>query len=659
MTHYCATCGRGYDGDVPSVCAEDGQPLRAIDDSKDLYVGRLIGGRFRLVELLGKGGAGTVYRAIQQPITRTVAVKLMEQTNIEDDEAGYRRFVRESKLASSLHHPNIVSPVDFGIDSKLNAVYFAMEYIEGIDLEKLVKENRLTIPLALEVIYQTCSALIEAHDKGVIHRDLKPGNVRLAVLSDGTLQVKVLDLGIARPMDEDQSITREEDLTGTAAYIPPEYIVSGDLGEYSDFYSLGVVLFELLCGQRPFYGNRLQLLFHQITTPPPELNDLLPEGEKVPREVSELVADLLEKKPEDRPQNARIIRERIEEIRKAQDIQKICLDQSGPITVESFRPWLRTCDDVLEVIPLIPEDMVANLKEMGADVITSDSSPEGIRINLPTPAPLPGTRSDSDIPRPKRKLPTPKRKLPTPKAKLPSPKKVPALKKKDQEPEPEETALPPLPDMGAEEDELLPDELLPDDLLVEIDEADESSEEMVLEEQPEEPVELQLDFDEPTGLPKLLQDKRPAAAIAAVALVGLVIILFAFGSDSDPTGEADQLRDTTSEVADDEPADEAQAHRFDEEEEELADDDELADVDEEEEQEEEEFVALSDPDEKDQPEDEAADEQELDEAATRPSESSTPRRTRRSPARAAEAPDEEESSQEDDLESLLDRAGSL
>ena len=396
MTHYCPTCGQGYDGELPSRCPEDGALLLAIETTGDRYVGHLIAGRFRLVQMLGRGGAGTVYRAIQQPIGRTVAVKLMARTNIEEDETRYRRFVRESKLASSLHHPNIVSPVDFGVDRELNAVYFAMEYIEGIDLEKIIVEHRLDLPLALEILHQTCSALTEAHDKGVIHRDLKPGNIRLAVLSDGALQIKVLDLGIARPLDEEESITREDNITGTMAYIPPEYIVTGDLGSYSDLYSLGVLLFELLSGRKPFYGNRLQLIFHHISTAPPELNDVLPDDQKMPDAINDLVSSMLEKKPADRPQTAQQVQDQVDAIRADLGIKSFKIPPTNDaISVETFTPWLKSTEDLLEHVQCIPDDLVANLKEFGAEVITSDSSPGGARVNLATPPPLPGTLTKS------------------------------------------------------------------------------------------------------------------------------------------------------------------------------------------------------------------------------------------------------------------------
>src|SRR6056297_219217 len=144
MTLYCPICGKGYEREEGPKCAKDDMELLSVEGGEDRLIGRLIQGRFRLVGILGRGGAGVVYRAIQLPIGREVAVKVVSDT-IQKDDSTHERFFREAQLASTLRHPNIVSPVDFGEDSEQGVIFFAMEYIAGIDLRDLLDGYRLTV----------------------------------------------------------------------------------------------------------------------------------------------------------------------------------------------------------------------------------------------------------------------------------------------------------------------------------------------------------------------------------------------------------------------------------------------------------------------------------------------------------------------------------
>ncbi len=401
MSQYCPKCGQGYDDD-DVTCSDDGETLRQIGDGEDRRLGQLIHDRFRLVDVLGSGGAGVVYRAIQRPIGREVAVKILSETNRDKNGSEYERFFREAQLASSLRHPNIVSPVDFGEDSEYGVVYFAMEYVEGIDLHDLLNGNRVTVPLALEILYQTCGALTDAHDKGIIHRDLKPGNVRLTVVSDGSLQVKILDLGIARPIETQQDITRTGNITGTMSYIPPEYVLEGDLGGHSDLYSMGIVFFEMLTGQKPFSGNHLQILFHHVSTPAPKISDRLPEEAELPAELADDIEDffqsLAEKKPAQRFENAREVRTKIDELRLEHNIEEVTVENhSGPATVETFESWLADAEEVNDDPQSMPSDVIANLMEAGAEMVTDGSGGGKARVHLPTPPPLPADKVNAEV----------------------------------------------------------------------------------------------------------------------------------------------------------------------------------------------------------------------------------------------------------------------
>ena len=397
MAHYCPTCGRGFEPTQSTTCPDDGQRLRRIGNGDDRRLGLLIQERFRLIEVLGRGGAGVVYRAVQLPIGRQVAVKILTETDPDHTIGGVERFFREARLASTLRHPNIVSPVDFGEDRRQGIIYFAMEYIEGIDLARLLEDHRVTLPLALEILFQTCGALTDAHDKGIIHRDLKPGNVRLTAISDGTLQAKVLDLGLARPIDTTDDITRSGNLAGTLSYLPPEYILDGDLGAYSDLYSLGIMFFELLTGKKPFTGNHVQILCHHVSTTPPNIVEHICDVTDFPPALADDILHffrrLVAKKPAFRFRTARDVREAINALRSVHALEEsFQCDISQSVSVDTFRPWLAPACATPKGIETLPSDAIENLKRIGAQMVAIDDDEP--KIQFPTPPPLPASLVD-------------------------------------------------------------------------------------------------------------------------------------------------------------------------------------------------------------------------------------------------------------------------
>ena len=393
MSRFCPACGQCYD-DETTRCPDDDAALQLIGDGDDPMVGNLIGGRFRLVESIGSGGFGKVYRAIQLSMKREVAVKILRR-EFNTDVPHYERFVREATLASSIRHPNVVSPIDFGQDAEESLTYLVMEYIDGVDLGYLLDGWRLSPELALDILYQTCGGLSDAHRQGIIHRDLKPRNLRLSVVSDGSLQVKVLDLGIAKPKDADKDITKQEDRVGTTAFLAPEYLVHGQLTAHSDQYALGILLYLMLTGKKPFVGNDHQVMFQHIQSEPPPISAALPQGESVPEEIEQLHRILAAKKPSDRFEDVRTVRERIEEIRDRHKISTIKIDEPPEsVTIDIFSPWMIETEELEELeVQSLPSDLISELEGAGAEVVADSKSGRKKRIVLPTPPPMPADRS--------------------------------------------------------------------------------------------------------------------------------------------------------------------------------------------------------------------------------------------------------------------------
>ncbi len=253
-------------------------------------------GRYEVIRELGKGAMGTVYLGKDPKINREVAIKTIRYEDIEESQVDEvkERFFREAEAAGKLSHPNIVTIYDVGEDYDI--AYMAMELLDGTDLEPYCKkENLLPIPDALKIIASVAKALDYAHQSGVVHRDIKPANIM--ILGNG--DVKVADFGIARVMES--SKTQTGIILGTPSYMSPEQIAGQKVDGRSDLFSLGVVLFELLSGEKPFQGDSIATLMYSITTsPPPPLHDVAPNA---PTQCAAIIAKALAKDKEMRYQN--------------------------------------------------------------------------------------------------------------------------------------------------------------------------------------------------------------------------------------------------------------------------------------------------------------------------------------------------------------------
>lgn len=261
-----------------------------------------IAGRYRIEGRLGIGGMSTVHLAFDQRLERYVALKLLAE-HLADDPTFVSRFRREALAAARLVHPNIVQVFDFGFDEGHHQHFIVMEHVAGHSCAELLRDRgHLDVDQAVEIVCQGCRGLDYAHRNGVIHRDVKPGNL---LVSDNDV-VKLADFGIARATDQ-SSITQVGSVLGTAAYLAPEQARGEEAGPRADIYSLGVVTYQLLSGRLPYEANSLsELALMQQRESPVRLDTLNPS---VPRELSQAVAMALAIDQHARPADAQLFAE--------------------------------------------------------------------------------------------------------------------------------------------------------------------------------------------------------------------------------------------------------------------------------------------------------------------------------------------------------------
>jgi serine/threonine-protein kinase len=281
--------------DSATDCEPTPKPIRVSQE--------LLGG-FNLIEKLGEGGMGTVFRARDRVLNREMAIKVM-RADLVGDRAAVKRFQKEAAAAGDLTHPNIAQVYKCSVDEA--APYMVMEYVDGISLAQILKhERRLSLKRVINIALQICDALQYAHDKGVVHRDLKPSNI---IVVDGCHSdvIKVVDFGIAKlaPANETATgLTQSGEVFGSPEYMSPEQAKGIQVDQRSDLYSLGCILFEALTGRKLFSGdNAIQILLHHINTPITDRLELL-RTKRFPEPLIAVVAKLLSKQPEKRYQSA-------------------------------------------------------------------------------------------------------------------------------------------------------------------------------------------------------------------------------------------------------------------------------------------------------------------------------------------------------------------
>ncbi len=282
----------------------------------------VLDGRYALVERIATGGMGEVWRGSDQILGRPVAIKMLSAMHAEDEQ--FRaRFRAEARFASSLSHPGITRVYDYGEHSPLGGPYLVMELVDGQPLSEIIERyGRLDPNVVLDIIAQSARALDTAHQAGIVHRDIKPGN--LLIMADGT--AKITDFGIAKANSlQAMQLTATGIVMGTALYVSPEQATGSPLAGSSDIYSLGVVAYECLSGEPPFIADQplAIAIMHKHDPVPP-----LPPD--VPRPVADLVYGMLAKTPDGRPETAQHVADRAEIIREGRNRT----GHTGPITAD-------------------------------------------------------------------------------------------------------------------------------------------------------------------------------------------------------------------------------------------------------------------------------------------------------------------------------------
>ncbi len=317
--HQCPTCGKQLDDDV-RFCPNDGTPIRETavgatvptpatgKGPPPLQLPVVVGGRYRLEEVRGGGGMATVYKGTDTTLERPVAVKLINPELRAEPEFD-ARFQREARVASQLADPHIVVVHDFGIDPQ-HGPYLVMELLQGLSLrERLQTQGPMPLKAALQLGGQLMLALIHAHGKGIVHRDIKPDNIFLLNQSGVRLHTRVLDFGIARIYRPDdtarvETLTHPGAVLGTPRYMAPEQLAGQPADARSDLYSAALVIYECLTGKLPYTTDR-------------RLTELCPEATPP---LQDLLEHCLRKDPAERPASAVEAYLRLQELGKASGI---------------------------------------------------------------------------------------------------------------------------------------------------------------------------------------------------------------------------------------------------------------------------------------------------------------------------------------------------
>lgn len=265
--------------------------------------------RYKVIEEIGRGGMGLVYKCHDLKLDKDVAVKVVAWNFNDEDVA---RFQMEARLLAQLSHPNILTILDFGYSND-GTLFLVMDLLDGESLSSRIASSGFLEPaIAVPIFIQICDGLAHAHNSGILHRDIKPSNVMLSQTSTDECQVDILDFGLGKLMVDDQKLTRTGAMLGSPPYMSPEQAGGKTVDERSDIYSLGCLMFESLTGAQPFAGNNVHAtMYMQISKPAPRLSEIASEnasdgspGKEFDDELESIIGKCLAKDPRERYQNA-------------------------------------------------------------------------------------------------------------------------------------------------------------------------------------------------------------------------------------------------------------------------------------------------------------------------------------------------------------------
>jgi len=270
-----------------------------------------IGGKYRILELLGTGGMGAVYKVKHEMLDQIFAIKVLDKAT-STEEKTIRRFDQEAKASGALRHENLIGIHDYGVTDD-GIIYIVMDYLDGTSLDNEIKTlGHIDEKRAIDIFAALCRGLSYAHEKGIIHRDLKPSNIMLTRDEKGVEVPKIVDFGIAKRQAVESKLTQTGELFGTPLYMSPEQCMGYPLDARSDIYSLGCVMFEALSGTNPFIAENAMatIMKHLNDEPPPwKANETVSAG------MRQLVASCLEKDVNRRPQSAEVLLANLESVR--------------------------------------------------------------------------------------------------------------------------------------------------------------------------------------------------------------------------------------------------------------------------------------------------------------------------------------------------------
>ena len=323
---YCAECGADMTHASPLEAARASEPEPALDaslpsagdrrlsDSNRAWLGKVVDGRYRVLEVIGRGGMGVVYRVEHLRMGKIAAMKVLHRDLAQDPEI-VQRFEREAAAVSKLHHPHTVQVFDFG--NANGALYLIMEYVRGLDLAHIInRDGPIPWPRCGPLFAQICGALQEAHELGIVHRDLKPENVLITRTTGGRDYAKVLDFGLAK-LDQRGAPSHETErnaIVGTPYFMAPEQIRGDEVGPRTDIYAFGSLMFELLTGEHLYTGSTaVGVLTKHLTAEPDAPSQRAPRL-AIPPAVDHLCRKALARDPAARWQTAAELGEAIEEV---------------------------------------------------------------------------------------------------------------------------------------------------------------------------------------------------------------------------------------------------------------------------------------------------------------------------------------------------------